>query len=187
MLPRGWHINQAVRALHAEGVIAYPTEAVWGVGCDPFSESAFKRLLQLKQRPSDKGVILIGGCADHFSFLLDPLDDQAKSKILTATQTPTTWLVPDPEHRVPEWIRGKYTQVAIRVSDHLLVRSLCDKFGGPIVSTSANPAGKPPARSALRIRQYFSNELDYILPGALGGHARPSRIIDLQTGRILRA
>jgi L-threonylcarbamoyladenylate synthase len=97
-----------------------------------------------------------------------------------------TWLLPDPDARVPRWIKGDYATVAVRVSDHPLVGALCRAFGGPLVSTSANRAGQPPARSAAEVRLALGPALDYLLPGALGGRERPSEIRDLRTLDTLR-
>ena len=95
-----------------------------------------------------------------------------------------TWLVPHQE-RLPEWISGQHDTVALRVSDHPLVRALC-RHTGPLVSTSANPAGRPAARSRLRVEQYFPRQLDKVLGGALGGRKNPSLIRDLRTGDVIR-
>ena len=87
--------------------------------------------------------------------------------------------------RLPEWVTGEHDTVALRVSDHPLVRELC-RFTGPLISTSANPAGRPAARSRLRVEQYFRGELDGVLGGALGGRRNPSLIRDLRTGETVR-
>jgi L-threonylcarbamoyladenylate synthase len=135
-------ITDAVCVLRHGGVIAYPTEAVWGVGCDPFSEATVLRLLAIKQRPVDKGVILAAGALEQFEGLLDwsllPTD---RSEAVYATWPgPHTWIVPA-TGRVPHWITGAHDGVAVRVSAHPTVVALCAAFGGPIVSTSANIGG----------------------------------------------
>jgi len=88
--------------------------------------------------------------------------------------------------RVPFWIHGEHDTVAVRVSDHPVVRALCLAWGGPLVSSSANPAGARPARESFQVRRYFGNRLDYLLPGAVGGAGRPTGIRDLVSGKVIR-
>jgi L-threonylcarbamoyladenylate synthase len=179
-----WRIRQVDRVLRAGGVIAYPTEAVWGLGCNPWKPEAVERLLMLKQRPVRKGLILIAGDIEQFDFLLWDLPEGQLAKLRLSWPGPNTWLVPH-QDRLPPWITGEHDTVAIRVTNHPLVRQLCE-ITGPLVSTSANPGGRPPARSRLRIEQYFGGELDDVVNGALGGQRNPSIIRDLKTERIIR-
>lgn len=179
-----WRIRQVDRVLHAGGVIAYPTEAVWGLGCNPWKADAVERLLALKRRPVEKGLILIAGAIEQFDFLLWDLPDGQLAKLRLSWPGANTWLVPH-EDRLPPWITGEHETVALRVSDHPTVRQLC-AVTGPLVSTSANPAGRPPARSRLRVEQYFHGALDDVVPGPLGGRRNPSIIRDLRTEAIIR-
>lgn len=179
-----WQVQQAARAVYAGGVIAYPTEAVWGLGCDPWDEDAVLRLLALKERPMDKGLILIAARMEQFDFLLDDLPERWLDRLTSTWPGPNTWLVPH-QNRLPQWITGRHDSVALRVTDHPLAARLC-ALTGPLVSTSANPAGRPAARSRLKIEQYFPRQLDAILNGALGGRRKPSTIRDLRSGQVLR-
>ena len=179
-----WRIRQVERVLHAGGVIAYPTEAVWGLGCNPWKADAVERILSIKQRPVEKGLILVAGDIDEFDFLLWDLPDGQLAKLRLSWPGPNTWLVPH-KGRLPAWVTGQHDTVAIRVSAHPLVQQLC-AVTGPLISTSANPAGRPPARHRLRIEQYFRGELDAVVPGALGGQRNPSIIRDLLTEQIIR-
>jgi L-threonylcarbamoyladenylate synthase len=181
------HIDKAVALLHNGGIIAYPTEGVWGLGCDPFDEAAVHRILKLKQRPVEKGLILIAAGVDQVAALLAPLTSEQRATVLSTWPGPTTWLLPDPEQLVPAWIKGKFATVAVRVSAHPGVVRLCRAFGGPLVSTSANPADAPPAVSRLRVQTWFGAELDYIVPGRLGGQIGPSTIRDLHSAVPVRA
>ena len=182
-----WRIKQAATALRRGGVIAYPTEAVWGLGCDPYQRDALERLLELKQRPMDKGVILVAAGLDQIEGLIRPLSKAQKAQLQLSWPGPTTWLLPDPDNRIPHWIKGDHHKVAVRVSAHPQVAALCRAFGSALVSTSANLAGQEPARSALAVRQAFGQRIDYLLPGLLGGRAQPSVIRDLTSGDTLRA
>jgi len=179
-----WRVQEAARVVRRGGVIAYPTEAVWGLGCDPWNEAAVHRLLALKQRPVKKGLILIAADICQFDFLLADLPAAWRERLVSTWPGPNTWLVPH-RGRLPVWITGRHASVALRVSDHPQVRALCRRVG-PLVSTSANPAGRPAARSRLRVEQYFSHRLDAVLGGALGGRRNPSLIRDLASGRVVR-
>lgn len=181
-----WRANYAVHVLRQEGVIAHPTEAVWGLACDPFSETAVQRLLDLKGRPREKGLILISSDPAHFAGLLAPLSLELQARFSARQPRPTTWIVPDLRQQIPQWLRGKHAGVAVRVSQHPVVHALTSRFRGPIVSTSANPAGRSPAMNLGDIRHYFSGRIDYVVNGSLGEANRPSRIIDLQSGQVLR-
>lgn len=177
-----------VDALRRGGVVAYPTEAVWGLGCNPFDEAAVTRLLAIKQRPVDKGLILIAADAAQ----LDPLVDWAalagdRRLVVQATWPgPNTWTVPVTD-RVPAWIRGAHASVAVRVSDHPTVIALCEAFGGPLVSTSANLTGMPPAFHRDALDPALVDQLDAVCEGETGGLASPTAIRDAATGDVLRS
>ena len=181
-----FHLSRAVRALHDGGVIAYPTEAVWGLGCDPFNEVAALRLLALKQRDWRKGMILVAADIAQLAPFLHGLDKQHLQTLLASWPGPNTWLIPN-NGAAPSWITGGRETLAVRVSGHPIVAALCDAFAGPVVSTSANPAGKPPARSALAVRRYFHTQLDDILPGGVGAQGKPTAIRCLLTGETVRS
>jgi L-threonylcarbamoyladenylate synthase len=175
----------AVTALHAGGVIAYPTEGVWGLGCDPDNDQALTRLLRLKQRDPAKGLILVAASIAQFAPWLEGLPLELHAPLVASWPGPYTWLVPD-NGRSNVLVRGGHARVALRVSDHPGVVALCEAFGGPLVSTSANRAGEPPAMSADQVRASFGECLDAVVEGPLGGLERPSIIRDLVTGRVLR-
>jgi L-threonylcarbamoyladenylate synthase len=178
-------VTRALAALHRGGVIAYPTESVWGLGCDPANERSVMQLLALKNRPVNKGLILVASAVDQVEWLLSGLDDAQRERIGASWPGPVTWLVP---HRnlVPRWITGDHDTVAVRVSAHPGVCALCKAWGGVLVSTSANPTGRAPALNQLQIRRYFGQSLDFVVPGPVGGQSRPSSIIDLLSDRTIR-
>lgn len=180
-----WQLQQAAQVVRYGGVIAYPTEAVWGLGCDPWNDEAVERVLALKDRPAYKGLILVAADIDQFDFLLEDLPEIWLARLSGSWPGPHTWLVPH-QNRLPEWISGEHSSVALRVSAHPVVRALC-RLTGPLVSTSANPAGRPPARSRLRLQQYFPGQLDQIVGGSVGGRKNPSLIRDLISGDVVRA
>ena len=184
-------LQLAVETLRKGDVLAYPTEAVWGLGCDPYQEQAFNKILKLKQRPIEKGVILLSENIERIEDLLAPLDQHIRKQIieswqpLKAQQRATTWLLPVSD-AIPKWIYGQHDRVAIRVTQHPLCQQLCKAADHLIVSTSANPAGLSPAISSIEVEQYFHNQVT-ILNGSLGESPEPSRILDAVTGQIIRA
>ncbi|QEA37808.1 tRNA threonylcarbamoyladenosine biosynthesis protein RimN [Pistricoccus aurantiacus] len=178
-------LNAAVAALNRGETIAYPTEAVWGLGCDPDNPQALERLLTLKQRDPAKGMILIAGDIDQLDPWLAGITPSQRETLLASWPGPHTWLVPD-NGRAHPLLRGEHSQVALRLSDHPLVARLCRAFRGPIVSTSANLAGGSPARTSAEVRAAFGQRVAVILEGELGRYPRPSTIHELTTGRILR-
>lgn len=178
-------LADAVAALRAGAVIAYPTEAVWGLGCDPDNPAALERLLALKARHPAKGMILIAGSIAQVDAWLEGLDDRLRERLLSSWPGPVTWLVPD-NGRTHPLVKGQHDKVALRVSDHPLVKALTEAFGGPIISTSANRSGNEPMRSAGAVRAEWQDDV-VIVSGALGGRERPSVIRDLLTGDVLRA
>ncbi|MEQ8408724.1 MAG: L-threonylcarbamoyladenylate synthase [Gammaproteobacteria bacterium] len=179
-------IEQAVHHLRQGHVIAYPTEAVWGFGCDPFDEKAVHKILAIKQREVDKGLLLVAANREQVEPLLAPLASEQIGQLEATWPGPVTWLIPDPEPLFPAWIRGQHTSVAIRVSSHPVVHALCTAFGGPIVSTSANQTNEPELRSEQDVRQRFGDALDFIVTGEIGQESDPSQIRDLMTGAIIR-
>jgi len=180
-------IVEAAARLRTGGVIAYPTEAVWGIGCDPFDEAAVLRLLALKQRPVDKGLILVAAALEQFDGLLDweRLPPDRAEAVYASWPGPHTWIVPT-TGRVPHWITGTHDGVAARVSAHPMVVALCMGFGGPIVSTSANLSGAPPAFSRGDLDPALLAACDGVTEGETGGLDAPTGIVDARTGARLR-
>lgn len=177
----------ASRIMRQGGVIAYPTEAVWGLGCAPENEAAVNRILSMKQRHVSKGLILVASSIEQFSPYLQHITPEQRKTLEASWPGAFTWLVPH-HNTVPTWISGKHESVALRVSKHPHIRYLCDAFGGPIVSTSANPQGKPAAKSTWQVKRYFKNNanLDWIVKGSVGNNHSPSTITDLVSGKIIR-
>lgn len=179
-------VRQGAQCLLDGDVIAYPTEAVYGLGCDPDNESAVRRILKLKSRPASAGMILIADRLERFAPYIEPVSAELKERALAAWPGPVTWLFPRASH-VPDWLAGSHPTIALRITDHPVCRELCEAFGGAIVSTSANPGGEEPARSAAEVAGYFGHSLCGTVEGGLGTQDQPSEIRDLATGRVLRA
>lgn len=186
-MPRMLTIDEAVTALKHGGVVAYPTEAVWGLGCDPFDAASVSRLLAIKQRPVEKGLILIAGALGQLEGLLDwdLLPNDRSEAVFASWPGPHTWIVPA-SGRVPHWITGAHDGVAVRVSAHPVVVELCAAFGGPLVSTSANIGGEPPAFSRAQLDPILVAQLDGLCEGETSGLAAATPIRDARTGTQLR-
>lgn len=178
----GWCVEQ----LQQQAVIAYPTEAVFGLGCDPDSEEAVMRLLAFKQRPVEKGLILIA--ADYQQFIPYIADHELsvtqREKMFSSWPGPVTWVLPALP-QTPRWLTGRFDTLAVRVSDHPAVQELCRQFGKPLVSTSANLSGQSPCRNVEEVLRQFGDRFP-VLRGETGGRLNPSEIRDIISGDIIR-
>lgn len=154
-------IQYAVHQIRHSGVIVYPTETVYGLGCDPMDLEAITYLNQLKQRETGKGLILLGHTLDLFKDYIEKLSASA-SKEIVLTDKPTSWII-KANDSLPDWLTNEQRTVAIRITQHPVVVELCQQLGHPIVSTSANPRGKKPCRNALQAHKYFHDKVDAIL------------------------
>ena len=201
---------QAATWLKKGQLLAYPTESVWGIGCDPFNKQAVMRLLDIKQRPIEKGMIVVTDSSSRITALLEGLSIDQRQRVLDSWQTDSinatakqahTWLLPIPKNlpiTIPSWITGTHDSVAVRVIDHPLVKQLCAQMVsvsnpyGFVVSTSCNPSGKLPALSLIEAQSYFlcdnvnSNECVGYLKGETLGYQLPSQIGDALTGQVIR-
>lgn len=179
-----FRIKFAANEVRQGGIVAYPTEAVFGLGCDPLNQEAVEGILALKQRSMDKGLIVIASNIQQILPYIDVSDDMLK-KLSQSWPGPVTWVCPI-KPWVPEWLTGTHQSLAVRVSDHPLVNAFCNAAGTALVSTSANPEGRSPALSAVEVRNYFSSFGIHVLNGSLGERAQPSSIFDARTGKQLR-
>jgi Putative translation factor (SUA5) len=183
-LPSAVLVRRIRAHLRAGGVIAYPTESCYGLGCDPRNRRAVARLLALKQRPVFKGLILIADRFLRLAGLVAPLTPQQQTRVAATWPGPHTWLVPA-GRRTPRWLTGSHPTLAVRVTAHPEAAGLCRALGMALVSTSANRSGQKPLRTARDCRRVFG-EAVLTVPGTVGRRRRPSTIQDLLTGRILR-
>lgn len=180
-------VEEAVAALRRGGVVAYPTEAVWGLGCDPRDEAATLRLLALKQREVEKGLILIAADEAQLAPFIDmtALDSAQCAEVRASWPGPHTWIVPA-SAGAPRWITGAHAGIAVRVSAHPVVVELCEAFGGALVSTSANRAGEPAAHTIGALDSRIVDAVDAVACGETGGLLRPTDIRDARSGAVLR-
>jgi len=179
-------VNVLASQLGRGGVIGYPTESVFALGCDPFNELAVHRILSMKHRSIYKGFILIAADLADIAHCIEPLEPRLMARVEATWPGPVTWVFPCVAD-IPAWIRGKHHSLAIRISAHPVARAICQAFGGPIVSTSANLDGQLPARDAHTCAVLFQDELDVLCPGSVGELIRPTPIYDAISGEQLRA
>lgn len=178
-------IDQAARTILDGGVIAYPTEAVYGIGCLPHHEPGLQRIMRIKRRDARKGLIVVAADIGHLENLARIPASALTAGNLPGWPGPVTWVVPASRY-ASSLLTGGRSTIAVRISDHPVVRKLCYRAGSALVSTSANFAGHPPALSALGVRRAIGAELDFVLAGRLGKQLKPTEIRDLETGEILR-
>lgn len=178
-------IARAARVVRAGGVIAYPTEAVFGLGCLPRNRAAVMRVLAIKRRSWRKGLILIGATLAQLERFVVLPPEPRRSEILASWPGPFTWIL-DARRGTPRWISGGRGSVAVRLTAHPAARQLCSRAGQALVSTSANVSRRPPHRKLLSLRHELGGTVDYVLAGELGGLSQPTVIRDGRTGRVLR-
>lgn len=179
-------IGAAAALLREGGVLAYPTEGVYGLGCDPDDRPAFEHIFAMKRRPSEQGVLLIAADFEQVRGWIGDASEAALERARAAWPGAHTFIFPR-SSRVPEWIAGGHAGIALRVTAHPPAAALCRAFAGPIVSTSANRHGEAPARSAQEVEALFGDTLDGVLDAPLGGLERPTPITDAVSGAIIRA
>lgn len=175
----------AVKQLRTGHVIAYPTEAVYGLGCDPENESAVRNLLLLKNRHESAGLVLIASRFSQLRRWIATVDETLIERAMQTWPGPVTWLFPRADN-VPDYVAGQHDTIAVRITAHEPSRALCDAFGAALISTSANHTGTEPARTAMQVKEYFGSSIAGILDGELGDGDKPSEIRDLVSGRIIR-
>ena len=174
-----------IKSVKNGAIFAYPTEAVYGLGCDINNKDAIKKILDIKKRDVSKGLIVISDNLEKVRGLIDDNYYKTFSELNNDT-SPTTWLCPASRFVLPE-VTGFSKKIAVRITRHEVSCEICKLLDFPIISTSANRTGDEPIVSFERIKKYFDNKVDYIIEGDLGSNIKPSRILDLSTKQVLRA
>jgi len=177
-------IRQAVQKINNGDLIAYPTEAVYGLGCNPLDEEAVLKLLTLKKRSVDKGLILIASSIEQLDPYLQ-LTDDIVSRVQASWPGPVTWIIPA-QPWVPQWLTGKHSSLAVRVTDHPIASSLCEENEGPLVSTSANTSARPPATKSWQVTKNLNHTGLFIVPGEVGKLKQATPIYDVLSHHKLR-
>lgn len=177
--------SRAIAAhLRRGGLIAYPTESCYGLGCDPDNRAAVQHLLKLKQRPQRKGLILIAANYRQVARYLQPLTADEQAKLKSDGAQAITCLMPV-RHSAPRWLRGTHDTLAVRLTAHRQAAQLCRGVNSALVSTSANRSGQRPARTYAQCRRLFGRKV-WVLPGRVGKRKKPSTIRTWADGQIIR-
>lgn len=185
-MPPRLSIERAARIVQAGGVVAYPTEGVWGLGCLPLERDAVLRIIALKRRSWRKGLALIAADISQLEPYVELARTPRIQEILQSWPGPHTWVLPARPF-VPDWLTGGRATLAVRVTAHPVARALCARSGQALVSTSANFSRASPLTRALTVRRVLGAEVDYVVPGSVGGASRPTTIRDGVSGETLRA
>lgn len=180
MLQLSANDKQLQHIISQSGIIAYPTEAIYGLGCHPCDKKAVKRLVTLKKRDIGKGFILIAADLAQLSpyVLIDKTTEAYLHSIYPAFIT----VIVNQSEACPKYLSGQHNGIAIRISNHPIVQTLCQQLGHPLISTSANFSGKAPITDKNQLINTFTDTIDALVLGELGGAIKPSQIIDL-TGK----
>jgi len=179
-------LAEAASIIAQGGIVAYPTESCYGLGCDPRCNAAIRRLLRLKRRPRDLGLIVIAAHIDALAGYFVPLEASRMQRVEATWPGPVTWLLPA-HPATSSWVTGGHDTVALRVTDHPGAAALCRHTRRALISTSANRHGRAPARSVAAVSRQFGTEIDYVLDGRLGRLKRPTQIRDARTDTVVRA
>ena len=180
----GTQIRRIAAYLRHGGLIAYPTESCYGLGCDPDNHTAVQRLLKLKQRPQHKGLILIASSYKQVARYLQPLSPTQQQRLREAGAQAVTYLMPA-HHSAPRWLRGAHETLAVRLTAHRQAAQLCRSVNSALVSTSANRSGQRPAKTYAQCRRLFGHKV-WVLPGRVGKRKMPSTIRMWADGQIIR-
>lgn len=178
-------IKTMISVLRMNGVIAVPTESTYGLSSLLYP-SAVKKILTLKKRDAKKGFIVLSSRIDHLSKLIDItcLSEIQIRQLKYRYCFPITWIVPvKKEFR---WLTGKFNTIAVRLTTHPLLFKLIEELGENIVSTSANVSNMPPAQSSHGVQYYFGDSIDYIYLQNNFIAKKPSRLVNLLTGEVIR-
>lgn len=179
-----FNIRLAVKKIKQGEVIAYPTEAVYGLGCNPVDEEAVLKLLALKKRSTNKGLILIASSIEQLAPYLELTEDIVK-RVQASFPSPVTWIIPA-QPWVPKWLTGHHCSLAVRITKHPIARQLCEEFDGPLVSTSANISSRPAAKKSWQVSKNLDNNKIFTVAGEVGTLKQATPIIDVLSHQKIR-
>ena len=178
-------VEQTVDIIKSGGLIAYPTESIYGLGCDPFNQQAVLRLLKLKNRPPEKGLILVASNLNQLLPLILPKHPDDLARALKTWPGHHSWIFPK-SPMVPSVISGRYDSIAIRLSKHPVIKQICDGLNHALVSTSANLTNQDDLKSITDIRLAFGDKIQLYIDAAIGIDNKASTIIDAHTLEVIR-
>jgi len=180
-------VKRAAEILGNGGIVVYPTETVYGIGCDPLNHEAYSRILRLKGRDESKPMLLLACSVAQVEEFAGGLPD-AVSRLADVFWPGPLTVVFRPGKRLPDHLYGPGGGVAFRVSPHPLASLLAREFGSPVTSTSANRTGETPLTGYDDALREFGDRVDVVLGGGGEMKGEPSTVVDLTSGetRILR-
>ncbi len=179
------YVSKACEVIRAGGLLVYPTESVYGIGCNPNNTTALKKLLNLKKRSPEKGFILVASDFSMFKDFVKPLPKDTLERIKKHWSEPVSWVVPAVDH-CPKLLTGNRNTLAIRVSAYPFIQAMCKQLGHAITSTSANISGSDPITQVNGLIAEFANDVDYIVPLSLEKQNSPTPLFDALSGKRLR-
>lgn len=178
-------LKEALRIVQQGGVILYPTDTVWGIGCDATNEEAVKRVYQIKQRIDSKSMLVLIDNPARLTSYIDEVPDMAWT-LVDISDKPLTIIYPGAKNLAPSLL-AEDGSVGIRVSTELFSSHLCSRLNRPLVSTSANLSGAPTPSIYAEISDEIKESVDYIVRYRQDDthKATPSSIIKLGIGNLV--
>lgn len=179
-------IKEACRVMTEGGVILYPTDTIWGLGCDATNPEAVRRVYEIKQRMDSKAMLVLVDSAIKVDFYVDEVPDVAWDLIELAHK-PLTIIYSGARNLAPNLL-GEDGSIGIRVTQERFSHQLCQRFRKAIVSTSANISGQPSPTNFGEISEEIKSQVDYIVGYRQDDVSRPapSGIIKLGKGGVIK-
>jgi len=172
------------RFIRQGGIIAYPTESCFGLGCDPRNRKAINKIIKLKKRSLNKNFILIGSSIKQFNYFLNPLDNSTSTNLFSKWPGPHTWLM-TANNRCPNWLKSN-SKIALRISSFSSCQLLTKSLDMAITSSSLNLTGKIPLKNYRDVCRFLPKQVK-LIKGRVGKSKRPSVIQDFKTKKIIRS
>jgi L-threonylcarbamoyladenylate synthase len=179
-------IKKTVEVLRSGGVILYPTDTVWGLGCDATNEQAVKRIFEIKKRADAKAMLVLIDNPGKLQSYVDEVPDIAWD-LIEITEKPLTIIYPEARNLAPNLI-AEDKSVGIRVTSEDFSKKLCAQFRKPIVSTSANVSGEPTPANFSQISDEIKSAVDFVVNFRQDelSQPKPSSIIKLGKGNVFQ-
>ncbi|MBI4531340.1 MAG: threonylcarbamoyl-AMP synthase [Candidatus Latescibacteria bacterium] len=176
-------VGEAVRCLQAGGVLVYPTETVYGLGGDPFHKDVVERIRAIKEREENKGFLLLIPTMSVLEGLVGEIPEVGQQLMERFWPGPLTFVLKG-RSGLPSWLIGEDGTVALRVSSDPVVQAIVAMWGRPLISTSANRSGYPPALSVERLDPAIAGAVDLVIDGGCRSCPHPSTIVDVSSGGV---
>jgi len=176
--------HRLVRFIRRGGVIAYPTESCFGLGCDPKNKKAINKIIKLKKRSLNKNFILIGSSLKHFDYFTNSFNDVTKENLFSKWPGPHTWII-KANNRCPNWLKSN-SKIALRIPSFSNCQALINSIDMAITSSSLNLSGKIPLKNYRDVCRFLPDQVK-LIKGRIGKNRNPSVIQDFKTKNIIRS